>query len=100
MKSKFQLFNIAINTFIKDLQSFRIQLVYWAIIINLLMMYLVAFKGVDYKAFVASFGALTLCYGFYFQSKEKQSNHEHELKLNQQISADDVLTERDPDEEV
>jgi hypothetical protein len=83
--------------FIGDLKSFRVQLVYWALIMNFGTMYLVSFHGVDYKAFVCSFGAVTICYAFYFASKAKQS----ELEANAsptEVSGDPTSNFKDPDD--
>ena len=68
-----QIIEKVVKDVLLDFASFRVVLVYWALFLNLLMMYLVAFKGVNYLAFVCSFGALTIVYGFFFASKNNQA---------------------------
>ena len=85
-----------IQDFFIDLKSFRVQLLYMAYIFNGIMLWAVIMKGVDYKALAISFGTLTVCYAFYFQSKRHQS----EMEANQSIQTqegDPASGERDPD---
>ncbi len=96
IKKYFKLIDNIITNILDDLTHFRVWLVIFAIFLNLLMMYLVAFKGVDYKAFICSFGAITIAYTFYFASKQNQSKQDHEIKIKK-IEADAL--EEDSDDE-
>ena len=83
-----------IHDFAGDLKSFRVQLVYMSYVFNLLVLYGVLFRGLDWKALTISFGTQTVVYAFYFKSKEQQAKMENAAP----DTADaDPKTERDPD---
>lgn len=78
--NKFKLIDDIINDFLKDLKSFRVQLIYAAYIFNLIILWAIIFKGLDWKTLTVSFGMLTIIYAFYFKSKSDQNIIEANLK--------------------
>ncbi len=75
------LIDAIITDFLKDLSHFRVQLVYVAYLFNLMVLYAVIFRGLDYKSLGISFGVLGTVYLFYFSSKHSEAKCEHEIKL-------------------
>lgn len=60
-----------------DLGSLRVQLIIAAYIFNFAVLYLVGWKGVDYKLAGISISMLTAIYAFFFASKSQQAQMEH-----------------------
>ena len=67
-----------------DLASLRVWLVILAYIFNFVVLYLVGFKGVDWKLLTVSIGMLTVVYGFWFTSK-----HVETIRSNQKNDSSD-----------
>ncbi len=67
---------------LRDLKSLRVWLVLWAYIFNGAILYLVGFKGVDYKLAGIGIALLTACYTYFFASKHQEAKMNNE---NQQI---------------
>jgi len=74
LKNYLNLLNLLIEDFINDLRSFRVQLIYMSYIFNLLVLYAVIFRNLDWKALTISFGTQTIIYAFYFASKNTEYN--------------------------
>ena len=74
--NKFKLIDEIINDFLKDLKSFRCQLIYFAYIFNGVALWAVIFKGIDWKILTVTFAVLTIIYTFFFASKQKQIENE------------------------
>lgn len=58
---------------IEDLRSLRLQLLIMAYVYNFFVLYLVAWKNVNYLLSVTSIGLLTCCYAFWFASKHQEN---------------------------
>ena len=82
--------------FLTDLKSLRYQLLLWAWIFNGFVLYAIMFKSLDWKAMTASLGMLTIVYGFYFQSKQKQAEIENG-QITSAGESDPPNADRDPD---
>lgn len=93
-KHKLKIIDSIINEFLKDMLSFRVQLVYMSYIFNLIVLYAVVFRNLDWKALSVSFGTQTILYMFYFASKSKQA----EMEARQITKEDDIRVERNPEE--
>ncbi len=81
IKKYLKLIDSIFTNILQDLTHFRVWLVIIAICFNLITMWLVAFHNVDYKAFLCSFGAVTIVFTYYFHSKSSESKQDHELTL-------------------
>ena len=93
IKKYFNLIDSLLQDFLTDLKSFRVQLVYMSYVFNLIVIYAVIFKNLDWKALTVSFGTQTMIYAFFFASKKAEHS-----SAKDDIENIDPPTERDPDE--
>ena len=84
-----------VTDFLTDLKSHRVVLSWVAIGFNLLVLFFVTFKGLDWKALTVSFPCMMVVYGFYYKSKSDQA----QIEANSDSEDTDPSTERDPDKE-
>lgn len=79
-----------------DLSSLRVWLIILGFAFNVLVLYLVAFHGVDYKIAITSIGLLTAIYYFFFDSKSKEAAAA-QAAAEPDTADSDPKTDRDPD---
>ncbi len=81
IKKYFKLLDNIICSLLDDFSHLRFWLIILGYVFNILILGMVYLGKADYKLSGIGIALLTAIYTFYFASKDKQANHEQEIKI-------------------